>query len=91
MRTTLSQAERDGIARSRLFLCFVTPQWLTDPHAQAMAAYAQRLDKPFRVLVWPGVRLPEDAFRGVTNLAIALRTTQAGDMAQIERWLEEYR
>jgi hypothetical protein len=91
MTRPLPAHERRAIARSRLHVCFVSPAWLTDAHAQAMAAYAQRLGLPMRVLLWPRVRLPEEAFAGVTDLDIAPHTTVEGDCAQIERWLDAVR
>lgn len=52
-------------------------------------AYAKALGKPFRILLWPTVRLPEVAFAGVTDLQVH-RWETAGDAASwLERCVEE--
>jgi hypothetical protein len=91
MTMPLSPDERRALAESHLFVCLVSPAWLTDAHAQAQAGYAQGLGLPFRVLLWPGVRLPEDAFAGVPDLEIAPHTTVEGDGAQVRRWIDAFR
>lgn len=91
MRPRLSLRERQAIAQSEVFVCLVTRAWLRDPHTQAQAAYAQQLGKPMRLLRWPGVHLPEDLLARVQDLQTAPHTTEAGDAAQIQRWLEAYR
>lgn len=86
---TLSPAEQAAIADANLFLCFVTPAWLSDAHAQAQATYAAQCGLPFRVVLWPGVRLPEDAFAGVQEMEV-VRTTDLGQVAdEVKRWLGE--
>lgn len=87
----LSLRTRQGIQRSRLFVCLVTPAWLTDAEAQAQSTYARHLGKPFRVLVAPDVHLPEDAFLGVTDLRLAPLGTPEEATAQIRAWIEELR
>ena len=86
---TLSANDRASIRDSVLFLCLVSPEWARDVRCQAVAAYAAALHKPFRVVVWPDVHLPEDAFAGVTDLAIVRYAGHEELRAQVQTWLEE--
>ena len=86
---TLSAAERRAIRTSRLFLVLADATWFHDAHTQAEAAHAQQCGVPCRVLVAPGVRLPETAFQGITDLRIVRSQGPAADVAQIQAWLEE--
>jgi len=92
---SLTHRERAAIDKSALFIVFVTPEWLRDDNfqAQAQARYAQRQGKPFRVLVYPGARLPEDSFTGVVDLQVAHLPSREPDatVRQIRTWVEEMR
>ena len=89
----LSAAEYWAIRRSRIFLVLATPIWCDDAQAQArtqaQTAYAQQCGTPVRVLVSPGVRLPETAFQGLADVQIVRSQGSEADGAQIEAWLEE--
>jgi len=80
---------REGLRRSRLFAPLVTPHWLTDPRCQAQAAYARALGKPFRVLVLGDLRLPEDAFAGISDLQVVRVTTPEEASAHLAHWIRE--
>jgi hypothetical protein len=79
---------RDAIAQSRLFVCFITPAYLRDPRASAELVYAVQLGKPIRLLVSPGLRLPEAFLAGVPDLQAAVVATPDEAQAQIRAWLE---
>jgi hypothetical protein len=76
-----------AIAASRFFVALVSPAWLADPHCQARLQAAARLGKPIRLLVLPGVRLPEDVFCDIADLEVAQSQGPEADSAQILRWL----
>jgi hypothetical protein len=87
----LSRQHQAAIATSKAFICLVSPHWQADPLCQAQARYAAQLQKPFLVFVWPGVRLAEDAFQGVSDLRITqLPEHHDAQMiaAQVQAWLE---
>ena len=88
-RQSLTVRERYAIRHSRLFVCFVDAAWVVDARCQAQAAYAQHCGTPVRVLLAPGVRLPETAFLGLTDLRIVQSQGTEADHAQILAWLEE--
>jgi hypothetical protein len=89
--TRLDARTRHALEHTALFVCFVSPAWVTDPRCQAMATYARALGKPFRVFVQPGVRLPEQAFLGVTDLEITPWTSRDAAVSQMQQWIEQYR
>lgn len=84
----LPRHTRDTIAHSRLYVCLVTPAWLRDPQCSAELAYAVHLGKPIRLLVEPGVRLPETFLTSVTDLQVARLEGAETAAAQIQAWLE---
>src|SRR5262245_59877792 len=89
---SLTAQDKAAVRTSDLFVVLLTRHWLRDAHAQAQAQYAAQLGKPFRVLVWPGVRLPENAFQGVEDLELVhLETTGAEALrAPVKAWLEAW-
>ena len=87
----LTAHQRACIEQSALFVAIVTPNWLTDPVCQAQAAYATALGKPIRLLLWPGVHLPDEAFLGVTDLQIARHGNDDTDSETIRHWIDEWR
>lgn len=88
-RPSLTARARHAIRHSRLFVCLVDAAWVVDAHCQVQAAYAQQCGTPVRVLLAPGVRLPETAFQGITDLQVVRSQGTEADKAQIEAWLEE--
>jgi hypothetical protein len=80
---------RHAIDQSRLFVILVSPTWFGNPHSQAALAYATARGKPVRVLLPPGLRLPEDLFLGTADCQIARSTGAEGDRQQVLTWLEE--
>jgi hypothetical protein len=85
----LSARARRARRRARLFVFVLTPDWGEDPHVHAMVAYACQLGKPFRVLVRPGVRMPEDLFVDIADLQIAASRGVEQDTAQVQAWFAE--
>jgi hypothetical protein len=81
---------QQGLRESALFVALVSPAWFTDARCQAQAAYAKALGKPFRILLRAPMRLPEDAFQGITDLQIATIHTIDQAAAVVKRWVEEY-
>jgi hypothetical protein len=73
--------------RNRICVCAVTAAWFTDEHAQETYAYARDQGLPIRVIVAPGVRLPEEAFLGVTDLEIVQSRGPAANAEQIRAWV----
>jgi hypothetical protein len=84
---TLSTDTQRKIRSSRICVCLVTTAWLTDERAQATYASARDQGLPIRVIVAPGVHLPEDAFLGVADLEIVHSRGAVADAEQIRAWV----
>lgn len=84
----LSHTDRQTIHQGRLFVCVWSAASPGNTHQSAAVAYANAIGKPVRVLVTKGVRLPENAFLGVTDLEIAHVDTPEAGAAQLMAWME---
>jgi hypothetical protein len=60
-----------------------------DATQRAKLAYAMALGKPIRILVRPGVQLPEDLCPGYGDVQVARVASDAAAGRQLAAWLEE--
>lgn len=78
-----------ALRQSHLFLVLLTPDWFRDVECQRLYQEARTLGLPVRVLVAPGVRVPEDAFQGLRDLQLAVSQSAEQDVAQVRTWIAE--
>jgi hypothetical protein len=69
-------AWQEEIARSRVFVCLLSPAWLRDPALWDHLAYARQLGKPVRVAVTLGAAVPDGLLDGITDLEVRVCATQ---------------
>jgi hypothetical protein len=89
MATMAKHTWRDDMCHSRLCVLVYNDHPKNDAFFRERVAYAMGWDKPIRLLVMPGSRVPEDLCAGYGDLAIALVTHTEADGDQVRRWLAE--
>ena len=76
----------EGLQHSAVFLCLVTPHYLRHPECWEQLALARRLEKPCRVLLKQGTKVPRGFFDGFADIRVyPFRTT--ADLRRIARQL----